>query len=232
MKKRTIIGKWMLLAALAPAMLLASCGKDEIDKPGPDTPGGDIRFEIGFAPQAAPAASDALQGENKTMQRVASNAPQTRVATDAQFRSVFENGDEIGVFAVESGQPLNPSGNYIHNVKLSYDGNAWTAGERLYWRDKTLDFYAYYPYDAAATNPTAIAFNVKVDQGGTTDVSGQQVSNYTLSDLLTVKAAGAAKGSPVSLSFHHALAMVQVSIPSLGKGFGALSPVRRSTLAR
>lgn len=225
MKKGISIGKWMMLAALAPAMLLTSCGKDEIDKPGPDTPGGDIRFEIGFAPQTtAPAsANDAFKGENKTMQRVGSDSPQTRAATDAGFNTTWEAGDEIGMFAVESGQPLKTSGNYIHNVKLTYDGSAWSGA--AYWPTvasgiASLDFYAYYPYDASATDPTAIAFNVHADQNGTTDVSGQQVSNYNLSDLLTAKAAGAAKGSPVSLSFSHALAMVQVSVPSPGKGWG------------
>lgn len=225
MKKGISIGKWMMLAALAPAMLLASCGKDEIDKTGPDTPGGDIRFEIGFAPQTtAPAsANDAFKGENKTMQRVGSDSPQTRAATDAWFNTTWEAGDAIGLFAVESGQSLKTSGNYIHNVKLTYDGSAWSGA--AYWPTvasgiASLDFYAYYPYDASASDPTAIAFNVHADQSGTTDVSGQQVSNYTLSDLMTAKAAGAAKGSPVSLSFSHTMAMVQVSVPSTGRGWG------------
>lgn len=137
----------------------------------------------------------------------------------------MEDGDEIGVFAVASGTALSAtaSGNYIHNAKLTYNGSSWTQAEPLYWprtaeNITALDFYAYYPYNASVADPTAIAFSVKADQGGTT--SGK--SNYDLSDLLTAKSTCNAKGSAVQLTFSHALAMVQVAIPG-GKGWAAAS---------
>lgn len=210
--------KWLLLAAF-PALLLASCSKDEaVTAPdGPATGGSKIRFEIGFAKPDGADQTAAAYG-----------APQTRVATDAAFKSTWEEGDEIGIFAVKRKQTetatLAASGNFIHNVKLTYNsanGGSWSGP--AYWPNdgSVLDFYAYYPYDANATDPTNITFNVAADQGGTTD--GR--NNYNLSDLLTAKAdnsgGGYGKGSTVSLTFSHALAMMQVNIPKGGTGWGA-----------
>lgn len=216
MKNKHSITRW-LLAAVLPALFLMACSKDNDATDYPVTPGpsgGDIRFEIGFAPQGGGAMNASTDG---------SDVPLTRVATDALFNSTWEDGDELGVFAVPTGEPLAASDNYIHNAKLTYSSatGTWTPAAPLYWPTKAenipaLDFYAYYPYDASAIDPTEIAFSVKTDQSGTTDGK----SNYSLSDLLTAKAAGVSKGEPVQLTFSHALAMVQVSIPSPGKGFG------------
>lgn len=219
MKNKHSITRW-LLAAVLPALFLAACSKDNDATDYPVTPepsGGDIRFEIGFAPQ----------GGAMNAQADGSDVPQTRVATDALFNSTWEDGDEIGIFAVRAGAPLAASANYIHNAKLTYssaDGGTWTQATPLYWPTKAeniamLDFYAYYPYDANATNPTAIAFNVKADQSGAADGK----SNYSLSDLLTAKAAGVSKGTEgkVSLTFSHALAMVQVT---LDNSAGSIDP--------
>lgn len=171
---------------------LFSCVKDDIAGDEKVTgANGDISFEIGFAPQM-------------------------RVSTAADFTAAWEDGDEIGVFAVTHGTSLSEtaSANYINNVKLTYDGTSWTQATPLYWPGggAELDFYAYYPYDASATDPTAITFNVKADQSGMTDGK----PNYHLSDLLTAKSDnsgdGWAKGSTVNLTFKHALAMVQMTI--------------------
>lgn len=204
--------KRLLLLAALPALMLASCSREEMDGgqgDSPDTQSGAIRFEIGFAPQGDPAVilSDSEGSQPK------GEAPATRVATDTQFNSTWENGDEIGIYAVKHGEQLAASGNSIHNVKLTYNGSTWTAAEKLYWpADGTkLDFYAYHPYDPAANNPTSIAFNVHTDQSATTG----EKSNYNHSDLLmakTTKADGYGKGETVPLSFTHALAMVQVNV--------------------
>lgn len=184
----------LLLLAALPAFMLASCSQEEMDG-GQGTQSGEIRFEIGFAPQ-----SDAMQ----------TNA-HTRVATDTEFRSTWEKGDEIGVFAVEHGEDLAASGNLIHNVKLTYTGGEWTGP--AYWPMPSsgiskLDFYAYYPYSESVDDPTAINFNVDTDQG--------RANGYNPSDLLMAKddnsGGGVAKGEVVQLSFKHALAMVQVKI--------------------
>lgn len=188
----------LLLLAALPAFMLASCSQEEMDG-GQGTQSGEIRFEIGFAPQ-----SDAMQ----------TNA-HTRVATDTEFRSTWEKGDEIGVFAVEHGKDLAASDNLIHNVKLTYTGSEWTGP--AYWPTLSsgiskLDFYAYYPYSESVDDPTAINFNVYTDQSRPLGTK----STYNLSDLLMAKddnsGGGVAKGEVVQLSFKHALAMVQVKI--------------------
>lgn len=187
--------KRLLLLAALPALLLASCSREEMGSE-PGTQSGEIRFEIGFAPQTD---------------------PQTRVATDTQFESTWEDGDEIGIFAVKDGEVLLAASNYIHNVKLTYRNGTWTASEGIYWpKDGTkLYFYAYYPYSDAATAPTAIAFSVSDDQSVTT--TGKPA--YNRNDLLMAEndnnGAGFGRNDgAVSLSFTHALAMVQVKVSS------------------
>ena len=210
--------KKLLLLLAFPLFLLAGCGHDDIEGGGPDIPvgqNGDIKFKIGF-----------VQPDGVAYATEDNDAPRTRVATDNQFRSTWEDGDEIGIFAVTHGQPLAASDNFIHNVKLTYSSadDSWSGA--VYWPTASsgitsLDFYAYYPYDdnggaPATLNPIAITFTVKTDQSGKTTVGSVEKSNYNLSDLLTAKAdntgSGYGKGETVSLQFSHALAMVQVSI--------------------
>ncbi len=203
-------GKFFILPISLFLLLFASCGKDDaaVEPNGPAIGGGDIKFEIGFAPQGGAAFMNADL-----------DAPQTRVATDALFRSTWEDGDEIGVFAVKHalGTPatLAASGNFIHNVKLTYNSADGSWSGPAYWPNdgSVVNFYAYYPYDANATDPTDIAFNVAADQSGTTDDGKLQ---YNLSDLLTATSdnggSGYEKGSTVTLAFSHALAMVQVTL--------------------
>jgi formylglycine-generating enzyme required for sulfatase activity len=178
-----------------------ACEKD-IAGSEPERPagnGGHMVFSIGIA-----------QGGEQT--------PQTRTATDALFATAWTPGDEIGLFACTTGGTLASSGNYIQNVKLTYDGTTWTPSEQLLWPGGggKLDFYAYYPYDVVATDPSNIAFNVLNDQS--------TAGNYSLSDLLTAKAdnggAGYGKGQTIPLTFCHALSLVQVSIPKEGAGYG------------
>lgn len=252
--------RMLLLAAVLGVFALASCTRDDTGAgDGPAVPGGgDIRFEIGFAPageaayltdatghavptgEAAYNKSDATghaapTGEAAYGAATPDEQPQTRAATDARFRSSWEAGDAVGIFAVKrtgggSGS-LSPTAadNYINNVKLTYSsagGGSWSTdtGVELWFPggNSVLDFYAYYPYDPAATDPTAIAFNVAADQSGTTTdpTDGTQRPNYNLSDLLWARTDGVAAGAAVKLMFRHALAMVQVTVPSPGKGWG------------
>ncbi len=187
-----------LLLAAGAVFLLASCNKEELDGNGQKgIGGGDIRFEISIG--------------------TSGGTPQLRSVTYADFSAEFEDGDQIGLFAVKhasgSVAALTASDNYLHNVKLTYNKaeNKWNtdAGVNLYWPGSgdQLDFYAYYPYDAAATNPTAIIFDVQTDQS--------TAANYGDSDLMTARAANTAKTTnAVQLIFSHALALVQVEVPA------------------
>ncbi len=184
MKRRVIL----LFLAAGAAFPLASCDKQEMAG-NPAAGGGEIRFEI---------AIDSPSGD-------------ARAVTAPDFSTAFETGDEIGLFAVRhaAGQtaPLAATGNYHHNVRLTYDGSAWKsdAGVDLYWPGGSdrLDFYAYYPYDAAVADPTNIAFSVSADQSAPAD--------YSNSDLMLARAADKPRTTDaVPLTFSHALAMVQV----------------------
>lgn len=215
MKNRYPITRWLLTAAV-PALLLTACSKDNDtgDYPGTnESPGGDIRFEIGFAPQGGSAMNTQADG---------SDVPLTRVATDAAFKSTWDGGDAIGIFACRKGETLSetPSDNVLNNIKLTYNKATGTWSGPAYWPadGSRIDFYAYYPYQGDGTlNPAAIAFSVKTDQ--------RTAADYSASDLLTAKATnggdGYGKGETVSLAFLHQLTMVQVT---LDDSKGAIDP--------
>lgn len=199
--------KRILLPAILTAMLFTSCSQNILEENAPDTSGnsGDIRFEIGFAPQ-------------------------TRMTTNSEFKSAWQELDAIGIFAVRHASDakgtLDPSGgNYIQNISMGYklkNGGTWTPAQQLWWPAGTdkLDFYAYYPYDKTITDPTQIIYNLDADQNKWNN--GRPYINNK--DLLVAKAdnngKGYGKGDIVSLNFSHALAMVQLSIPTSGKGAG------------
>ncbi|MCD8172063.1 MAG: fimbrillin family protein [Alistipes sp.] len=179
----------LLLLAL-PLSLLASCsnnGPDELPGggTGPGT-GEPIKFEIGFAPM-------------------------TRVATDGQYNCAWEEGNEIGIFA-NFITVLYPTGNPIHNAKLTYSDGEWTGD--IYWpTDITspMFFFAYYPYDdnggsPELLNPVAIDFSVASDQ--------REQADHNRSDLLVSISSGTTygKGQPVSLYFRHSLSLVELTL--------------------
>jgi len=183
------IPKWtaILLAGIA---ILASCdrGDTSIDL---KVIGDKIKFEIGFA------GSD--------------NGLQTRATTDNLFNSTWENGDEIGIFAIRHANghtgTLSASGNYIHNGKLTYNNGEWMPETQLYYPGGgyELDFYAYYPYDATAINPLDIAFKVKTDQYTT---AGFDKSDF----MMAAPSLNVTSGQPVDIRFGHSLALLQVEI--------------------
>lgn len=196
----------LLVLAALPALMLTACSTDDLaPNTGGNTPDeeGKIVFDISFAPTD-------------------DDGQQTRVATstDGQFKSTWEEGDEIGVFACLTNPDtpdiyLKKSGNPLHNVKLTYTSGKWVGD--AWWptladlpADREMRFFAYYPYNAATTDPTAIAFAVKTDQSNMT----YGKPNYNLSDLLNGGSTGSyTRGGKVELTFHHALSLVQVNVP-------------------
>ena len=199
-------------------LFIMSCANNDIAGIDNDisTRGDYIHFEINFAGGG-------------------SAVPQLRAATDAEFNSTWEDGDAVGIFAVRrtSGDTGSLSAiaaeNYYNNAKLTYsaDDDEWTTIEGLYFPQNgdVLDFYAYYPYDASATDPTSIVFNASTDQHLQT--GGK--SNYNLSDFMIAKSDNSGNGysksaGVVSLTFSHALAMVQVKMDNSN---GAVDPYKQ-----
>lgn len=227
----------LLVLAALPALMLTACSNDDLapDNTGGNTPDeeGKIVFDISFAPTDADGPQSLTDA----------TGPQTHVATsiDGQFKSTWEEGDELGVFAmlVNPNNPvvtLEQSGNPLHNVKLTYTsgkwvGDAWWPTFADFSANNRMCFFAYYPYDAAATDPTAFAFAVKTDQSNATG----EKSNYNLSDLLITNtdANGNKRGETVKLTFHHALSLVQVNVPvGTLKGSGPNGELEVSLMAR
>ncbi len=64
---------------------------------------------------------------------------------------------------------LQPSGNFVDNSCLTFDGSDWSTDMELMWKDRSTNafFYAYYPYIQGLKNANSVSFSVKTDQ--TTD---------------------------------------------------------------
>ena len=126
----------------------------------------------------------------------------------------FENGDKIGVFAVQAqantGTSLLPSGNYADNVCYTYNSGKFINAQGIVRpTDTGLRYYAVYPYTTPC-GPT-FKFNVKSNQ----NASGQ----YTLSDLCTA-VSDITSNKEVDLVFSHRLSHVVVNLQGelLGTG--------------
>lgn len=131
--------KTLILIAAAAGILAASC--DKTQNPQPVVP-----------PQPEPQP-EALP--------IRISLPITKV-TD----SAYESGDVVGLYVVNSGSTLAPSGNHADNVAFSYDGSSWVTGSSLYWKDATTSahFYCYYPRVGNIADVSAIPFSVNTNQ--------------------------------------------------------------------
>ena len=121
-------------------------------------------------------------------------------ATDTQF----QQGDRIGVFAMEAAAGDNKAiiadnGNFATNVQYTYNGSKFTAsGNGIeYTSGRKLFYTAIYPYTSQAAN--SFEFSVKSNQSSATD--------YTGSDLCTATTE-AVDSKEVSLKFSHRLTRV------------------------
>lgn len=188
MKK--LIFSLFFTTTMAFALVLTSCSNGD-ESSGSPREGTKLRFTAGFADM-------------------------TRLVTDEDFKTVFETGDQIGIFAVrhKPGQSasLAASGNFIHNACITFDGSEWAPEEDIYlpFGDDEFDFYAYYPYwDNTGIDPTDMKLQVFQDQ----NVSENGYSHYSLSDILTAERKGISNANTaVSLEFAHRMALMQVEV--------------------
>ncbi len=126
----------------------------------------------------------------------------------------FEQGDRMSLYAVEyNGEEVSevqPSGNYINNARLTYNGAMWESNRPLYWSAAPCDFYGMYPYQEL-TSLKDVMFEVATDQSG--ESTANALGGYEASDLMWAKAehVSQADGS-VQLSFHHMMSRLVVKI--------------------
>ena len=126
------------------------------------------------------------------------NLSRTTIA-DGTLKTEFVKGDEIGIFAY-NGESVVSS-----NIKYTYNGSGWTSDAAIAAQDGVqLSYYAYYPYSESVTAPSAINVTVNSDQA---------TNGFSKDDVLTAQNTEAEVGATsVSLTFAHAMAMVQVSL--------------------
>lgn len=126
------------------------------------------------------------------------NLSRTTIA-DGTLKTEFVKGDEIGIFAY-NGESVVSS-----NIKYTYNGSGWTSDAAIAAQDGVqLNYYAYYPYSESVTAPSAINVTVNSDQA---------TNGFSKDDVLTAQNTEAEAGATsVSLTFAHAMAMVQVSL--------------------
>lgn len=119
-------------------------------------------------------------------------------------------GSKVGVYVVYDG--LKPSGNYIDNACLTFDGSKWNSEKTLVWKNKNTSaaFLAYYPYNEIVKNAKSLPFTVKKDQ------SSKEA--YTASDFLYGKSwTNPRNGFPKPV-LHHGMANIVVKVKA-GDGF-------------
>ena len=151
--------------------------------------------------------------------------PASRATDDA-----FEDGDEIGIYAVRrNGNTIGTilkSGNVADNRRYIYrDGTLTpaTGNDAIYPpAGSRVDFYAYYPYRTDA-DPTALDLSASPVQ--------QTGSNYKASDHLLAKNEGGftSASSPVSLAFRHIQGLVEVRVAKNGTALTGASVVSATT---
>lgn len=118
--------------------------------------------------------------------------------------TAFVAGDTISLFAVESPNILQRTGNFINNEKLTYTGNSWTAEHSLYWKDTACDFYGFYPYQPSFLSIEYFPFSVSLDQNN---------GGFEKSDLMFAYAEGVSKDDgAVNLQFHHMMSKLVVKL--------------------
>ena len=193
--KTTTYKKLLLLAAL-PALMLASCSKEEMEATDGLTP---VAFTTAIQGIALPQSNGADGA-----------SPATRTAIDPTTgETVWKEGDAVGIFMVSAG------GNVKDNCLPGADNKKYIVDPvtdklnpaddtPLYFpRDGKVDFIAYYPYSPSGYD----------NSNGTLSFDGANQQDPAAIDLLWTKVSNADKSSaPVSLAFAHAMCKVTLHV--------------------
>lgn len=131
-----------------------------------------------------------------TALRVNSVTPRQTVSKAVIEGASFSSGDAIGIFLTDSdGGTVNYNSS---NCKYTYDGSVWTAATDIMLSEAKGKLYGYFPYSASVTDLAAIP--VESSLNGTDYMYAEPVDNVCKSD------------PAVSLTMHHALALVSVKL--------------------
>ena len=206
--------KKLLLLAVLPAIMLASCNREELDgnDAGSRTP---VAFTAVVQSAALPRLTD-----------TGGSSPATRTVLGPDGNTAWTEGDAVNVFMLASGGTfpddiISGGGNVIHNVDPADGALTPTGGTPMYYPLNTaVNFIAWH-------NPTGQTPNnyiLSLHTGDQTTVKKQLALDLLYSD----NAKGISRGkTPVALQFRHLMSKVRFDI-TLGVGLtnGNLTEVR------
>lgn len=181
------------------AFLFAACSQDEIEQ---------------------------VKKETSPVLRVMVNHPSaitTRASVNDEVTS-FENGDMIGVFAVdENGVEV------FANIPYQFDGSDWVLADqnkRAYYSDD-YTYFAYYPYQEKeheywennywAEGATVNDYFYQLISDWEVQRDQSTLKNYNASDLMTGMGDKISGGSAVSFSLSHNMSLLVISIWTRGR---------------
>lgn len=211
----TVTYKKLLLLAVLPAIMLASCSREELD--GNDA---GSRTPVAFTAVVQSAALPQLRDTG-------GSSPATRTTLGPDGNTAWTQGDAVSVFMLTSAGMLPddiiPGGdNVLHNVNPTSGALTPAGGTPMYYPGNTaVDFIAWH-------NPTGHApdnnYILSLHAGDQTTVEKQLALDLLYSD----NAKGISRGkTPVALQFRHLMSKVRFDI-TLGVGLtnGNLTEVR------
>lgn len=155
-----------------------------------------------------------------------SDAGVTKSYTDSEFRTWFEEGDQVGVFAVKDGAVM-PN---VNNRCLTFNGKEWTFDVKVNYNSTMHGavFYAYYPYsedaslDLSKSDPfSTMEKELKIPY----DQSSEDV--YRSCDLMTSSSEPYEDEGRYILDFGmvHRMALLSVTLPRRAYVFTNTDPV-------
>lgn len=139
---------------------------------------------------------------------------------ESGYQTSFIGDEQIGVFS------LKASGSTLleNNVPYKYDKatDTWqpvNAENQIYVYSSGVTYYAYYPYSNAMDDKKSI---VEITNAFTLPEDQSTFDNYTSADLMT--AAGALNGNALSLSFTHAMSLIEIAIDETSNSSASYDP--------
>lgn len=200
----TVTYKKLLLLAVLPAIMLASCSREELD--GDDD---GSRTPVAFTAVVQSAALLRLTDTGGL-------SPATRTVLGSDGNTAWTQGDAVNVFMLASGGTLpdgiiSGGGNVLHNVNPADGALTPAGGTPMYYpRNTAVDFIAWHNPTGQTPNNYILSF----DASDQTTVEKQLAFDLLYSD----NAKGISRGkTPVALQFRHLMSKVRFDI-TLGVG--------------
>ena len=205
--------KKLLLLATLPALMLASCSREELGDNDADS-----RTPVACT---AEVQSTALPPHTNT----GGSSPATRTALDSDGNTAWTQGDAVSIFMLTPGGTLPDDlvpgrANVLHNVNPENGALTPADGTPMYYpRNTAVDIIAWHTSSTPDDN-----YILNLNTGDQTAVEKQLALDILYSDNAKSISSG---DNPVVLVFHHLMSKVKFDITlGLGLANGILTDVR------